>query len=413
MIDIDVALAKIVQHQPSPRTMEVSLEDAWGLTLAADVVSDIDSPPHKKSLVDGYAVTCADFESDPVLLRVLEEVSAGEVPRHRLTSGWATRIMTGAPVPEGADAIVMREQIELLSDRSPTPQSTLGSPQIRVPCSAVKRGQFILPQAACLRKGERVLARGHTLRAVDLGLLAECGAIRPLVYRRPRVASFQTGDELVPASQQPATGQIRNSNGPLIQALIRQCGGIGIDLGVARDDPQELGRLIAQGLEADLLVLSGGVSVGDRDLVPAALTEAGVREVFHRVRLRPGKPIWFGIAQTGTLVFGLPGNPVSSLACFLLFVAPVVAHCAGRPLARRWPPDPTAVLAKEHELRDPRPTLWPAIRQAEQGQLRVTPLPWRGSADLRTLGQANCFVYFAEGNRTFAAGEHVPLLELE
>jgi molybdopterin molybdotransferase len=227
------------------------------------------------------------------------------------------------------------------------------------------------------------------------------------------VASFQTGNELVPASQQPATGQIRNSNGPLLQALIEQSGGRGIDLGVARDDPNELQRLIEKGSKADLLVLSGGVSVGVKDLVPSALTRAGVKEVFHKVRLRPGKPIWFGIAQTGTLVFGLPGNPVSSLVCFLLFVAPVVAHCAGRSSAHRWPPHPTAKLARDHELRDPRPTLWPALRQAEGSQVYAVPLAWRGSADLGTLGQADCLVYFAEGNRTYAAGQDVPLLELE
>jgi molybdopterin molybdotransferase len=421
MIDIDIAMARIRQHLPRPDVVSLPLEEAVGHVLAADVVSDIDSPPHDKSLVDGYAVVCSDLPLGDGVLRVLEEVAAGEIPRRRVTPGWATRIMTGAPIPAGADAVVMLEHTETVrgsplpressSDERRSGASELG--QLRVPSSTITRGQFILRQAECLRKGDRILPTGHVVRAVDLGLLAECGSLRPLVYRRPRVASLQTGNELVPVSQQPGPGQIRNSNGPMIRALIAGSGGIPLDLGVARDEQEDLSSAVEKGIEADLLVVSGGVSAGDRDLVPGALIQAGVTEVFHQVRLRPGKPIWFGVAPGGTLVFGLPGNPVSSLVCFLLFVAPAVAHLAGRPSCRQWPPSPTAVLATEHELRDPRPTLWPSVRQVQGDLERVVPLSWRGSADLRALGQANCLAFFAEGNRIYPAGERVPLLGLD
>ncbi len=406
MIDIEAAIGLIEGHVPAPRCEEVALSDALGCVLAADLISDIDSPPHDKSLVDGYAIVAADLAESDRSVSVLEDVPAGTIPRHRVASGLATRIMTGAILPQGADAVVMREQ---------TKATDGDANRVTIRAEGVVPGQWILRQGACLRKGDRILPEGHVLRAVDVGVLAETGCGRPRIYRRPRVAFLPTGSELVSLETQPNPGQIRNSNGPMLQALIQRAGGIDVPLGIAPDDRAKLRAGIERGLTNEVLVVSGGVSAGDKDFVPAVLAEAGVREVFHKIALRPGKPFWFGTASTAeatTLVFGLPGNPVSSLVCFLLFVRPTIARLAGRHAPREWPPQQLAKLACAHELRDPRPTFWPVHFPGDQPDV-AEPLPWRGSADLASLRRAHGFAFFRAGNRVYARGEQVPVLALE
>ncbi len=225
-----------------------------------------------------------------------------------------------------------------------------------------------------------------------------------------RIAILSTGNELVDASRQPAAGQIRNSNGPLLAAAARQIGAVPIELGIARDDRGDLRRLIEQGLDAEVLVLAGGVSAGVLDLVPAVLRDLGVEEVLHKVRLKPGKPLWFGVYRS-TLVFGVPGNPVSTFVCFELFVRPAVAKLMGRdPLAglRQL----SARLAADFMHRGDRPTYFPAIVRHEQNELLAEPVRWVGSADLRGLTSANALICFPAGDRSWSAGESVEVLLL-
>lgn len=395
MISIDEALAKVLAHAKTAPPRRVALADSLGHVLAEDVCSDIDSPPHDKSCVDGYAVVAADV-SQGVELVMIEEVTAGETPSRGVNAGHATRIMTGAPIPDGADAVVMIEQTEVVADR------------VRINADKTSPGKNIMPRATSMQAGGVVLRVGQEVRPIEIGVLAEVGASEVSVYRPPTVAVLSTGNELVAADTRPEAGQIRNSNGPMLEAFVRRAGGQPVDLGIGRDRLDELNRLVAQGLAEDVLVLSGGVSAGVLDLVPGVLAENGVEQVFHKVSLKPGKPLWFGTKQAAErtkLVFGLPGNPVSSLVCFELFVRPALRAIAGHEktsLERR-----TALLVHEHRHRSDRPTYYPARLSESDGELHVEPLAWKGSADLSALSQADCFAYFPPGTRTYQRGEQL------
>ncbi len=403
MIDIDEALQLVLSRVHPTSSVTIPVAESLGHVLAADVASDIDSPPHDKSMMDGYAVRSEDLESGTADLRVLEEVVAGAVPTVPLRAGEAIRIMTGAPIPQHADAVVMLEQSEMLD--------TGDSPRVRILAPTVKSGQNIMRQATSIACGQTVLAEGTRIRAIEIGLLCEVGCGQVPVRRRPQVAVLPTGDELVSVTEQPGPGQIRNSNGPMLAALAHAAGADACELPVGRDRKDLLETQIQQGLQHDVLLLSGGVSAGSRDLVPAVLEAMGVRQIFHKVRLRPGKPLWFGVREShesrgggNTLVFGLPGNPVSSLVCFEVFVRPALAKLAGLHHVTR--PRIRASLACPHSARGDRPTFFP-VRLSRDQPPTVEPLKWHGSADLRTLAEADGLAYFPAGDREYETREEV------
>jgi molybdopterin molybdotransferase len=259
-----------------------------------------------------------------------------------------------------------------------------------------------------MRRGERVLTTGRRLRPQELGALAELGRHRVAIRPRPRVGVLATGDELVPVSATPGPGQIRNSNETMLVAQLREAGAEPVPLGIARDERDDLREKIARGLECDALLLSGGVSEGQLDLVPGELQAAGVQPVFHKVDVKPGKPVWFGIFAAGKPVFGLPGNPVSSMVCFELF-----ARTALRRLTGAVPATPQmlqARLAQEHLARGDRPTYHPASLVCEGGTWTVRPVRWQGSADLRATVDANALALFPGGDRVWPAGAVVEVL---
>jgi molybdopterin molybdotransferase len=420
MITVDEAMSLVLEHARPRPSQWVPLTESVDLVLAEDVASDVDSPPHDKAMVDGYAVRSADLANGAAALTVVEEVPAGAVPTRPLAASQATRIMTGAPIPDGADAVVMLERGTCQRDAS-------GRELVRIADERFRPGQHIMRRGESMRCGETVLHRGKLLGPADIGLLAEVGRARVAAIPAPRVAVLATGNELVPADQRPAAGQIRNSNGPMLAAAIRRAGGVALDLGIARDAPDALREPISQGLQADVLVLAGGVSAGAFDLVPGMLAELGVRQVFHKVRLKPGKPIWFGTrpaegppgdaasasgaAAGETLVFGLPGNPVSSLVCFFLFVRLAMLRLRGHEPPARSPI--RARLTAPFMHRGDRPTFYPArwSRQRD-GVLEVTPLRWAGSADLRGFAQAEALIAFAAGERSYQTGDEVDVLPL-
>lgn len=417
MLNVDEALERVLAASQQRGPVELATCDSLGLTLAEDVVSDVDSPPHDKSIVDGYAVTFGDLAADAAELEILEEVTAGEVPHHAVSPGRTIRIMTGAPLPDGADAVIMVEQSELVGDTvssGGTRAAVASLGRVRLTPPRFTPGQNIMRRAVSMAAGDRVLAAGHELRAIELGVLAEVGRTRVRVIPRPRLAVLATGNELVLPDTKPGPGQIRNSNSPMLVAAARAAGAESFDLGIARDQPEALRELIATGLEADVLVLSGGVSAGVLDLVPGVLESLGVKQVFHKVNLKPGKPLWFGVLRQGsdrgdTLVFGLPGNPVSSLVGFELFVRPAIASLAGRTSAAE---ELTARLAADHVHRGDRPTYHPAELRGGGDQAIVTPLRWKGSADLSTLTAANALACFPAGDYTLAAGEAIRVIRL-
>jgi molybdopterin molybdotransferase len=410
MLTVGEALSLVLAASDPRPAVEFGLDDTLDLVLAEDIASDVDSPPHDKSIVDGYAVRSEDLARGPVQLAVVEEIMAGQVPARRIERGESARIMTGAPLPGGADTVIMVERAEAAGGG---PHS-LGA--VRISQSNVMPGLNVMLRGASLRAGEIALRAGITLRPGEIGLLAEAGHTQARVIPRPSVAVLSTGNELVPAEQKPGPGQIRNSNGPMLSAAVRAAGGEPRSLGIVRDEPAALRRVIAAGLEGDILVLSGGVSAGVLDLVPGVLKELGVRQVFHKVQLKPGKPLWFGTlpASAGQkLVFGLPGNPVSSLVCFELFVRPAIARLAGRQFHGHS--FLTAGLTKPHQQRGDRPTFHPArwrAAETESGLATIEPLSWQGSGDLRGLVAANALAYFPPGDRQFETGEIIKLLPL-
>lgn len=408
MLSVDEALSLVEQHAKTLAPQRVALAHAAELVLAEDVTSSVDSPPYDKTLMDGYAIVSSDRAE---IRQVLEEIGAGSVPRRPVTRGTATRLMTGAPLPEGADAVVPFEETELVDDRT-----------VRLLKNDAKPGQHMLAKAAALRVGEHVFERGIVLRPIEIGILAEIGHAVVQVQPRPRVAVLPTGNELVAVNERPAAGQIRNSNGPMLAAAVARAGGAPTELPVARDEPGELERLIHIGLESDMLLLCGGVSAGKFDLVPGALKNLGVDEIFHKIALRPGKPLWFGVkrfADRQVLVFGLPGNPVSTLVCHELFARPSIAALAGRGFVA--PSHITAKLAHDFNYKGgrasclPAAIIWPRydehdIVPCDRPRPMVEILPWHGSADLVTLARANGLVRLGIEPANLDAGEKLAVM---
>lgn len=401
MLTVDAAYRLII-HSVTPREpVPVPLAEAHGLVLAGAIQSDTDSPPFDKAMMDGYAVRSIDVAAGAEF-PVTAEILAGRAFEGALQAGEAIRIMTGAPIPKGADGVVRVEDTETLADG--------GRVRLRIP--SLKSGRDIVPRGQSMRAGETVLPAGRVLRAPEIGLLAELGRAAVTVRPRPSIAVIATGDELVPVDAKPGPAQIRNTNEPMLAAQIQQCGAEPRPLGIARDDADDLQARIQQGLESDIVCLSGGVSAGKLDLVPAALAACGVEKVFHKLAMKPGKPLWFGRLpaerspdRKSRWIFGLPGNPVSSMVCFDLFVRTAIRRLQGID-----PATPIAIPARigtNLAFKDDRPTWLPVrVEWGAEGPL-VYPVGWRGSSDLRATVEAHGTAHFPAGERQYVAGDAV------
>jgi molybdopterin molybdotransferase len=400
MLSVAEAQASILkQAQPLPAQILPLDVFALGLVLAEDVASDLDMPPHDKALMDGYAVRAEDLKGGRGVLTVIEEITAGQTPRAALEAGQTARIMTGAPLPRGADAVVMVERSQMQNgDRV-----ELNDPSAAPGRNVLQRGQE-------MRRGEAVVARGSALRAQELGVLATVGRTVARVQPRPTVGILSTGDEVVDPADVPGPGQIRNSHGVMLSAQAYRAGGQPRFLGIARDRLDHLRPLATEGLRSHVFVLSGGVSAGKRDLVPGLLEELGVQAHFHKVEMKPGKPVLFG-TKDGCLVFGLPGNPVSAFVCFELFVCPAIRKLLGHTDA--GPHLMQVPLAKDFPYRTDRPTYHPARLDTVDSGWTVQTVPWFGSADLRGLLQANALLLLPVGDYHHRAGDPLPVLALQ
>ncbi len=400
LLSVAEAQQIVLQHARPLEPIRCFLDPgSVGVVLAEDVASDVDMPPHDKAMMDGYAVRSDDLAGGTTVFSVPEEVTAGKVPRFSLQAGQATRIMTGAPIPEGADAVVPVERTR-----------SLPNDQVEIACGPPKPGQHIMPLGQEMRRGDIVLRAGSVLRPPELGVLATVGRTSVRAWPVPGVAVLCTGDELVEAPQLPGPGQIRNGNGPTIAAQVKLAGCKPTYLGIAGDSREGLEPLIAEGLSSHVLVLAGGVSAGKLDLVPGVLREMGVEPLFHKVEMKPGRPVYFGI-RNDALIFGLPGNPVSAFVCFELFVRPALRRLAGRtdPLSHML----SATLTEDFTYRTDRPTYHPAWLEAREAGWQVRAIPWHGSPDLRGLTGANCFVLFLPEREHHHAGEKCMVLRMD
>jgi len=390
------ALEIVLRESPRLEPVLVPLADAVGAVLAEPVAADMDLPPFDKSAMDGCAVRAADVAHLPADLAIIEELPAGTAPARPLAPGACAKTMTGAPVPPGADLVVPVEDTETLLDG-----------RVRIVRADAERTN-ICPRGEDVRRGETVLEAGRLLRPAEIGVLAAVGRDRAPVFRRPRVAVLATGEELVPVSSVPGPGQIRNANSSSLLASCRAAGVPADDLGVARDERADLRAKVEQGLGRDVLIVSGGVSMGERDFVPRVLQDVGVTIHFATVRMKPGKPTVFG-ARGRSVVFGLAGNPVSTLVGFHLFVRPCLRRMMGRSDAA-WQVLEARLLAPAR-ARDDRVNFAPAVLRHDAGGWAAVPLPTHGPADLVGFSRANALLMLDPG--AYAAAARVPAIPLE
>jgi molybdenum cofactor synthesis domain len=400
MISVAEAIAIIKRETHKLEPEQVSLPDALGRILAEDVFADTDLPPFNRAQMDGFAVRSKDVASVPARLRIVGEAAAGQGWHHELKEGEAVRIMTGAPVPAGADSV---QQVEVTKE-SDDGMSVLIE-------RATTPGQFIVPQSSEVRAGARVLEAGEEINAAMMAALASFGYAKVLVGQRPRVAVLATGTELVAVDEQPGLDQIRDSNSYSLGAYASQSGARVERLPLAGDEQELLQREIAEAVtRSDALILSGGVSMGVYDFTKAALHALGAEIFFERVSLRPGKPTVF--ARLGeTLVFGLPGNPVSVSVTFNLFACTALRAMQGARAAALV--EEHAVLARSVKGAIERESYLPArLETNEAGQLLAEPLKWGGSSDFVAFTRATALINVPQGVKMLEAGAVVKVVRL-
>jgi molybdopterin molybdotransferase len=397
MLSYEQARQKVIEEigkRRGPRaTAGVSVWDALGLVLAQEVKTDREYPPFDRSTRDGYAVRAKEV-APGASLKCVGEIKAGDTVSEPLAPGTCVQIMTGAAIPAGANAVVMIEHTQRDGD------------VVRFECAA-QTGQHIVPKGSEAAAGQIILMPGMRLGYAELALAAQVGAVELRCAKKPRVAILSTGDEVVMVDEAPGPFQIRNSNSVSLAAQVRIAGGEPVVLGNAADRVEDLGEKIERGLKEDALVLSGGVSMGEYDLVEKVLKDMGAEFFFDAVAIRPGKPAVFVFCQ-GKPVFGLPGNPVSTMVTFELFVAPVIdllsgAEARSLPLvevrlgaALKEKPGMTHFLPARVEWRGPAP--------------EVKALQWQGSGDIAALAKANCFLVVPADREKIEAGENVSVL---
>ena len=370
----------------------VALECAAGRVLAEEIRADRDFPALARSVRDGFAVRARDV---PGTLRVIGEVRAGDRFDGAIAAGEAVEIMTGAPVPHGADAVVMVEHTTRGADGSATTEH------------AARPGQFINPQGCEARAGDALLSPGKRLGFADVALLASVGKASVAVCPKPRVALLATGDEIVPITETPRDHQIRNSNMYSLAAQVTRAGGVPVLLPVARDEYDDTLSLVERGLAADLLLISGGVSAGKYDIVERVLADAGAEFFFDRVLIQPGQPLVFGSAR-GKFFFGLPGNPASTMVTFELFARAAVELLGGQSLSEL--PLLLAPLTRDFRHKTGLTRFLPATLAWNGGEPQLTLAGWSGSGDVPALARANAFLVADADRAEWKAGELMPVL---
>ncbi len=408
LLTVQQAVAIIDAVEVAPRIATVPLAQSAGLVLAQDLVADRDFPPFDKSQMDGYAVRAGDVR-DGVSLRITGEVAAGSAATVAVGVGEAIAIMTGAPMPPGADSVSPVEDVVVAGDR------------LKISAKATP-GRYIARRGSDCAAGAVVLSKGVRLGPAQLAVAAAVGAMDIRVFERPRVAILSTGDEIVPIDQTPGPSQIRNSNSPMLAALLTRLGCVVTDLGHVRDDPALIRAAILRSNGQDALFITGGMSMGRYDYVPQILKELNYSLAITKLRIKPGKPFVFGFRSQGSgisaeaqseprtpnpepFVFGLPGNPVSAFVCTLRLASRLLARMSGEAVKDRLG---TARLALPLPANGPREFYQPA----EWAGQAVRPMNWKGSADIFTLARADVLIVRPENQPSLPAGAEVQVLEV-
>jgi molybdopterin molybdotransferase len=399
-IPFEEALDTVLHHTIELDSEVVPLDRALGRVIARSVSSPIDIPPFDNAAMDGYAVRLEDTSRVPVALRVVADIPAGTPFDVDLEPGTCARIMTGAPVPGGADAVVPVEWTDGFVDVGSDArfhQSATTAVHIR------RAGEDV-------RQGQEVLLAGKQITPPVVGLLASLGVVDVSVARQPVVAVIATGDELVDPAREPGPGQIRNSNGPALTAQVESAGARASGPFHARDNRESIRDALREALGADIIVISGGVSVGSYDLVQEELNRAGLKVLFWKVKQRPGKPLVFGTLN-GKPVIGLPGNPVSSAICFEQYVRPAIRKMMGctKPIRERSPATLTDAITTPRDLH----VFARGICHIEGDGLKVASTGPQGSHVSTSMVAANCIIHLPPGRSEFEVGDHVQVEWLE
>lgn len=399
-VTIEAARSLILQAASTlweNKSKQPSMIDLWaatGRTLAQNVLADYDLPRFDKSAMDGFACRSADLAAGPANLRIVGEAAAGTGFTGVVGAGEAVAIMTGAPVPQGADAVEIIENAVIDGEHVTLP---VGLPV----------GKHIRFQGENIRQGQVVVESGRRVEGLTVGVLASVGAAEVSVLPAPRVTVFSSGSELVATEATPGPGQIRDSNRQMLLSLLAAEGVAAVDGGRVVDERSAIIRAIRTGCESDVLILSGGVSVGTYDLVAEAFRTEGVDILLHKVMMKPGKPLLVGLAPN-TILFGLPGNPVSTCVTALLFVLPAIRAMSGRA------PGPFLLKARlegELEATGGRPTFHPGHYRIEDGgDARVTPIAWSGSADQAAYSKANVLIRKEAHSPAATSGDTLPVV---
>jgi molybdopterin molybdotransferase len=391
------ARAEVLRRIPvaQPTVERVPLESAAGRVLAETIHADRDYPPFPRATRDGFAVRAIDVATVPATLEVIGEVKAGGQFAGCVGAGQCVSIMTGAPVPQGADAVVMVEYTE--------------SPPVTI-LRKVEAGENVVPRGSESSAGSPVVRAGCRIGFPEIAMLASVGRQDVPVFRRPRVAIIPTGDEIVELNATPSSCQIRNSNSYSLRSQVARAGADPWALPIAPDEIGRLREIIEQGLTADLLLLSGGVSMGKFDLVEQVLSSLGAEIVFDGVEIQPGRPLVFGRCR-GTWFFGLPGNPLSTMVCFELFARPAIARLSGTATARLL--FPRARLSKAIRTKPGLTRFLPAVLSGESDEPVVELSGWQGSGDVAALVRSNCFVVVPPDRSEMNVGEWIGVLALD
>lgn len=388
MIDYEEALRLVLEHARPRGTERVATAAARGRILAEDVVAHASSPPFNKAAMDGYAVRADDVQELPAELEIVGEVLAGQFPDFTVGPGQAAGITTGAPVPAGADTVIMVEHTERVSNSA-----------VRVMRLS---GANICAKGEDIRSGDAVLSAGQVLTPLRVGVAATAGHAMLTVHRRPSAALLCTGNEVIEPGLAPQRGEIFDANGPMLSSLMEPLCRDFAYLGIVGDDEEELEAKMRQGLASEVLVISGGVSVGRYDLVPAVLGRAGVERIFHKVAIKPGKPTFFGATAT-SIVFGMPGNPQSCFVVFHMLVAPAMAAMSG---ATELPPVlEEGVAAQGFKNKPERMNVMPCAIEQRDGVNLVRRCPYHGSADIVGPSAADGYFIVPRGTERVQEGD--------
>ena len=391
MISVEQAIETMLARVSPTGAETVDLLQAVGRVLAEDVRAAEDLPTFARSGVDGYAIRAVDAAAPGARLRLVGEYRAGSRPGRPLDPGEAARVMTGAPLPPGADAVAWQEDASLEGE-----WVTLAKP--------VAPGANVGGVGEDLRRGVLAVAKGSRLRPAEIGLLAAVGATRVKVYRRPRIAILSTGDELVPPEQRPEPGQVRNSNEYALAAALLQLGLEPVRLGVRPDDPEAIAEALARAHGADLMLTTGGASHGSYDVAAAAFEQLGAERLFWHVAMKPGTP-FLAAHWDGRLVIGLSGNPAAAITTFDILVRPVLAALTGRV---GWRPIVAKAILDQDVVKPSKLRRYMrGTRYERDGELRVRTDMTQRSGVLSSMTQANCYVVVPEGSGPLAAGQHV------